>query len=260
MLSWISQESASTRVPGSHTDRPLRPNRRTELRLRVSTERDRRSTAFSGMSWMSHPARVRTASVSSVTPSAVVRCTEQSVRRAAARAAICTPAPLTSYTSQPRASRPEPSPVTAMPAPVEWWMRQRSRRGRPPPRTEKPVCPEATTSHSSNTPPPPSSTAMPTPAGFSTVQRRTSGRAPGPRTSMPAAEWVLTRRSVSSGEPSSTSSAGAARSWPSRYRSCTTAEARRVSATPSRGAIRTEPDPSSGPRRVTAWCRTRFSR
>ncbi len=209
---------------------------------------------------MSQPARVSTASVSRVTPSAEVRCTAQSVSRAVARAAICTPVPLTSYTSQPRASRPEPSPVTAMPAPVAWWIRQRSRRGRPPPRTEMPVCPAATTSHSSKTPPPPSSTAIPTPAGFSTVHLRTRGRAPGPRTSIPAAERVLTRRSVSSGEPSSTSSAGVARSWPSRYRSWTTAEARTVSATPSSGAIRTDPSPPSGPRRVTAWCSTRFSR
>ncbi len=209
---------------------------------------------------MSQPARVSTASVSSVTPSAEVRCTEQSVSRAVARAAICTPAPLTSYTSQPSASSPEPSPVTPMPAPVAWWILQRSSRGRPPPRTETPFCPADTTSHSSNTPPPPSSTAMPTPAGFSTVQRRTRGRAPEPRTSMPAAEWVLTRRSVSSGQPSSTSSAGAARSWPSRYRSWTTAEARTVSATPSSGAIRTDPVPPSGPRRVTAWSSTRFSR
>lgn len=258
MLSWISQDSASTRVPGSHTDRPLRPNRRTVVRLRVSTERERRSTAFSGMSWMSHPARVSTASVSRVTPSAEVRCTAQSVRRAAARAATCTPVPLISYTSQPSASRPEPSPVTAMPAPDAWWTRQRSRRGLPPPRTDTPVCPAATTSHSSNTPPPPSNTEIPMPVGFSTVHRRTRGRAP-PRTSMPVADRVLTRRSVSSGEPSSTSSAGAARSCPSRCRSWTTAEARTVSATPSSGAIRTEPTEPSGPRRMTAWFSTRFS-
>lgn len=259
MLSWISQDSASTRVPGSHTDSPLRPNRRTVVRLSVSTERERRSTAFSGMSWMSHPASVSTASVSRVTPSAEVRCTEQSVSRAAARAAICTPAPLISYTSQPSASRPEPSPVTPMPAPVAWWMRQRSSRGWPPPRTETPVCPAATTSHSSNTPPPPSRTEIPTPVGFSTVHRRTRGRAP-PRTSMPAADRVLTRRSVSSGVPSSTSTAGAARSWPSTCRSWTTAEARSVRATPSSGAIRTEPTAPSGPRRVTACSSTRFSR
>ncbi len=128
----------------------------------MSTERDRRSTAFSGMSWMSQSASVSTASVSSVTPSADVRCTVQSVRCAEARAVTWTPLPLISYTSQPNASRPLPSPVTPMPYPEAWWIRQRSRRGWPPSRTETPDWPAETISHSSNTPPAPSSTAMPT--------------------------------------------------------------------------------------------------
>ena len=112
-----------------------------------------------------------------------------------ARAVICTPVPLTSYTSQPTAS----SAAALAGRPTG----PRPRRGGPgsapgaggaPPRTATPAWPAATTSHSSNTPPPPSSTAMPTPAGLSTVQRRTVGRAP-PRTSMPAAERVTIRRS-----------------------------------------------------------------
>ncbi len=100
---------------------------------------------------------------------------------------------------------------------------------------------------------------MPIPAGLSTVQRRTVGRAP-PRTSMPAADRVTIRTSISSGVPSSTSSAGAAASWPSTCRSCTTAEARTVSGTPSTGAMRTEPGEPSGPRSVTDRWTTRFSR
>ncbi|CAM5735647.1 hypothetical protein STENM223S_11032 [Streptomyces tendae] len=96
MLSKISHWLASTRVPGSHTDRPLRPNCRTLVRVRVRTERDLRSTAFSGMSWMRQSARVSTASVSRVTPSPVVRCTSQSVRWAVARPVTCTPLPRTS--------------------------------------------------------------------------------------------------------------------------------------------------------------------
>ncbi|CAM5449047.1 hypothetical protein SBADM41S_06099 [Streptomyces badius] len=100
---------------------------------------------------------------------------------------------------------------------------------------------------------------MPTPAGLSTVQRRTVGRA-APRTSMPAADRVTIRRSVSSAVPSSTSSAGAAESWPSICRPWTTAEARTVSGTPSSGAIRTARAAPSGPRRVTARGTTRFSR
>lgn len=129
MLSWISHWLASTRVPGSQTESPLRPKRRTVERVSVSTERDRRSTAFSGMSWMSQSARVSTASVSSVTPSAEVRCTVQSVRWAEPRAVTWMPLPLISYTSQPNASSPLPSPVTPMPAPDAWWIRQRSSRG-----------------------------------------------------------------------------------------------------------------------------------
>ena len=77
------------------------------------------------------------------------------------------------------------------------------------------------------------------------MQRRTVGRAP-PRTSIPAAERVTIRTSGSSGVPSSTSSAGAAESWPSTCRSWTTAEARTVSGTPSAGAIRTEPGDPPG--------------
>ncbi|CAM5644856.1 hypothetical protein STENM36S_09328 [Streptomyces tendae] len=100
---------------------------------------------------------------------------------------------------------------------------------------------------------------MPTPAGLSTVQRRTVGRAL-PRTSIPEAERATTLRPSSSGVPSSTSTAGAAASWPSTCRSWITAEARTVSGTPSKGAIRTEPWAPSGPRRVTARWTTRFSR
>ncbi|CAM5745920.1 hypothetical protein SAFG77S_04519 [Streptomyces afghaniensis] len=100
---------------------------------------------------------------------------------------------------------------------------------------------------------------MPMPAGLSTAQRRTVGRAL-PRTSIPAADRVTTRTLLSSGVPSSTSTAGAAASWPSTCRSWTTAEARTVSGTPSTGAIRTEPGEPSGPRSVTARCTTRFSR
>lgn len=100
---------------------------------------------------------------------------------------------------------------------------------------------------------------MPTPPALSTVQRRTVGRAP-PRTSIPDADRVTTRSPISSGAPSSTSSAGAAESVASRCRSWTVAEARMVSATPSAGAIRTEPRAPSGPRRVTARTSTRFSR
>lgn len=100
---------------------------------------------------------------------------------------------------------------------------------------------------------------MPMPAGLSTEQRRTVGRAP-PRTSMPAADRVTIRTSLSSGAPSSTNRAGAVESWPSTCRSWTTAEARTVSGTPSVGAMRTEPGAPSGPRRVTARCTTRFSR
>ncbi len=100
---------------------------------------------------------------------------------------------------------------------------------------------------------------MPTPAGLSTVTRRTVGRA-APRTSKPAADRVTIRRSSSSGVPSSTSSAGTAASWPSMCRSRTVAEARTVSGTPSAGAIRTDPTAPSVPRSVTARCSTRFSR
>ncbi|SCD54458.1 hypothetical protein GA0115244_105619 [Streptomyces sp. DvalAA-19] len=91
------------------------------------------------------------------------------------------------------------------------------------------------------------------------MQRRTVGRA-APRTSTPAADRVTTRRSVNSGVPSSTSSAGAAESWPSMCRSWMIAEARTVRGTPSAGAIRTEPTDPSGPRRVTARWTTKFSR
>ncbi len=259
MLSWISHWSASTRVPGSQTDRPLRPKCRTVLRVSVSTERDRRSMAFSGMSWMSQSARVSTASVSRVTPSAEVRWTVQSVRWPVARAATWMPAPLISYSSQPTASTALPSPFTESPAPDAWCTRQFSSRGWAPPRTVIPACPAATTSHSSKTPPASSSTLMPTPPALSTVHRRTVGRAP-PRTSMPAADRVTTRSPDSSGAPSSTRSAGEAESVASRCRSWTEADARMVTATPSVGAIRTEPRAPSAPRSVTARSSTRFSR
>lgn len=99
---------------------------------------------------------------------------------------------------------------------------------------------------------------MPSPAGLSTVHRRTVGRAPS-RTSMPTAERVLTRSPDSSGAHASTSSAGAEMSCPSTSRSCTEAAARTVSATPAVGAIRTVPGPSAQ-RSVTALSTTRFSR
>ncbi len=101
---------------------------------------------------------------------------------------------------------------------------------------------------------------MPTPPGLSTEQCRTVGRAAAPRTSMPAAERVTTRSPASSGAPPSTSSAGADASWPSIHRSRSVAEARTVTATPSVGAIRTDPGPPSPPSRVTARATTRFSR
>jgi hypothetical protein len=148
--------------------------------------------------------------------------------------------------------------VTDRPEPDAWCTRQRSSLGLPPPRTATPLCPAETTSQSSNSPPAASSTLMPSPAGLSTVQRRTVGRALS-RTSRPTAERVLIRSPVSSGAQASTSSAAAVLSWPSISRSCTPAAARTVNATPEAGAIRTVPGPSAQ-RRVTAWSITRFSR
>ena len=92
----------------------------------------------------------------------------------------------------------------------------------------------------------------PTPAGLSTVQRRTVGRAP-PRTSMPAAERVTIRTSGSSGAPvldeqrRPRSSPGPPHAGPGPPR-----RRARSAATPSAGAIRTEPAEPSGPRSVTA--------
>lgn len=87
------------------------------------------------------------------------------------------------------------------------------------------------------------------------------GRSAAPHPAPPCrmADLVTMRRSDSSGAPSSTSSAGAAESWPSTCRSWITAEARTVSGTPSAGAIRTDPADPSGPRSVTARWTTRFS-
>ncbi len=128
------------------------------------------------------------------------------------------------------------------------------------PWTVTPGRPDSATSHSSNRPPAPSLTLIPEPVGLLTLHRRTVGRAP-PRTSMPEAEAVCTVRPLNSGVLFSIRTAGAAVSCPSMRSSCTVAEPRTVSGTPSGGAIRAGPSLASpGPRTVTDCSITRFSR
>ncbi len=130
--------------------------------------------------------------------------------------------------------------------------RRRARR-RPPARP-------TTTSHSSNTPPPPSSTAMPSPAGLSTVQRRTVGRAPAAH--LDAGRGTRHDPQVQSAPACRPRRAARARPSPGPRCAGPAPRRRRARSAARRpaGAMRTEPGEPSGPRRVTARCTTRFSR
>ena len=165
MLSWISHWLASTRVPGSHTDRPLRPNGARSERVRVQ---HRTGPQVDGVlrDVVDGSRREREHGVGvegdAVGRSAVHGAVGEMGRR---RPRLCTPVPLISYTSQPIASRPLPSPVSSGRRPPVGAPGSAPGRMRATADGDR-LTGGGATSHSSNTPPAPPARRMPRPAGW----------------------------------------------------------------------------------------------